>query len=1458
MHISMSHRSSYASSPAAPVGPHSRQHLQLSMNLHDMSALHSHHPAPHHQQQQQHGLPSASSPSSSSPRMSSYGGAALPSYAPPLSPALYDSAPRSAGLLTTEGHTPLDMSDGHPNSAGWLADSRMRSMSSDSAAVDFFSPSRGQSLDMAAVFSQHSNGYSGSAQGVDSGMQHMSPPNAGGADGPWAASAMYPPSSHTPTLSTASLSQSSPYGHLPPAMYAPPPVRATYAIPVPAAAAAAAAVYASGAPNSASQRAVNGGFHSPAAVHSLDSFSPAVHASPYTRSPPPHSSSAASEPSNARHMSPRATHVKAAPSARGASMLPLTIQLRSGTGKKKIWPNRTVLSSPAWSFSQLLFHAANLSTFLAVSVEGQPMSNESRLRDSKAIADLLAMGGLDSGAAQATKVEVVFDLPANVKSCTRLGCPNLLVNKANRRACNICQSQGADLFPGQIRVVHLPSTTTALSTAASSSAVAYLDLYLDQFEHWKFDGSEDGLQYIVFTDEATAQRVQNEMANNLNMQHEQHFTQQPAATHIQHSMLQPVDPSHSYTIRMKSHFWMLQVKPLDGSAMGGGGASKVKLYKKVGKPNQSRIGDKALKGEKDDDMSPAGKGNGKADDCNSSPAPHDHNHSHHSHSPLQAHNQHVGITSPQSDDSEGSSVHSYPSLPALAPHLLPSSPESFSDSSSAMSSPALPAHLSRKRQLDRDDMHHLAADVDGMRRDSIASDSSNSSHPSSTPDSHSALRFDDSNELCVTESSFYAMKSNKPVNAMMSVAPARLSHTIVGAALTTTERTAAGAISNGALSGDAALETSGSHSAIRDSLPVNSTAATSAPPGPLTSSRTPVVLVYRDMESYERERRRLKKEAGPRSSGDKDRSQRRGGSGGGGGGSHGGGDGGRDEPPPRDDRGDDGKGGRDDNSQSGKRRRYDGAGSSQRQAAGAGSGRHYGRAEMEEANGAFQPRGGVKIPRNVMPELRDSLLRQGGGDSGAGVQLGDWKDNNSDSEGDEDDDASHSDNDKFGIDIKSHHRHQQQRMVTLPADFADLLLDKGKMQTLFDSLKEMPSTSDSDSSRSKLSSLYSPAALARLRAIQSTGLSTWFNLFLGVVSLVLIMLYITGLADDTPLMKDAPIDKAISHGRQSLLLLQSSSAVSTMTAISPVFASWALASSVNATNSSSRVSVAGVSGPGGNGGGGGGRPGPSTIVSSASVSDIVFMCLRATQVSKAIGDWLLDSQGLLPLYANFGMQDLVSPSFDSASTCSSLTNAVGFAHLRKLVCSNINLRVHGSVIEPLAICAPEKGSRDFDPLMCREMLDTLHATNLTATVLLGLRVVDQSTADAFRVVNQTFNDSSPITQYLLPLQPAVRVVEMAAMGYYLQSSSLSSVCTTYSVINHLELDFQQQQQQGGGGGPDVDNEDTSASGARMMHPAVLLVVIIGSGGLIMIAHALLFGVYTGGAMVYNKVKHAAS
>ena len=510
-----------SSSSSSPPQSHHRVNPNLSMNLQDISALHghSHSNGLQHPQHGQHPRQqSASSPVFAAPvahlAQAAYGsGHAVP---PPLSPAaLYsDGQPRSALML--DGHTPVDLDggwmSGGGNSGGGVSDGRLRSMSSDSAVAgpDFFVPSRGQSMDLAflngggyptaaspAPLLQPTAGGGGELPGLDQ-HQHPHPHQQ---QQQWGrAAVLYPPTPNphnAPTLSTQSGFSSSLF------YAAPSPSRVAYgqqhqqqptmaAAAVSQPAAAAASVYQPQHQTSSSSP------HQQSGHRSLGSAAYGSHAELQ-----PYGSSAQQQSASVSSISVKV------PPRNGSALIPLTIQLRSGTGKKKIWPNRVVLSSPGWSFSQLLFHAANLSSFVSVSVEGEPMpASDVRLRDSRAISDFLMADALQQqqgGGSAAPKLEVVFDLPANVKSCTRLGCPNLLVNKANRRACNVCQSQGADLFPGQIRVVFLQpgslqqppqqqqaAASSSSSSSSASSTSAYLELYLDQFEHWKFDGTEDG------------------------------------------------------------------------------------------------------------------------------------------------------------------------------------------------------------------------------------------------------------------------------------------------------------------------------------------------------------------------------------------------------------------------------------------------------------------------------------------------------------------------------------------------------------------------------------------------------------------------------------------------------------------------------------------------------------------------------------------------------------------------------------------------------------------------------------------------------------------------------------------------------------------------------------------------------------------------------------------------------
>ena len=151
----------------------------------------------------------------------------------------------------------------------------------------------------------------GGGGGGDGGVGDGRP--VAGSDAHWQASAMYPPSSHTPTLSTASINAAA-YSMPPPfyaaqtptRSYAPAPIPAAYSLPPIQAPQPRGPPRPSDLPPSP--------FQSPAGHHGAHR-----QVSPITVKPPPSNSHA---------------------------LLPLTIQLRSGTGKKKIWaqPHGDVLA----------------------------------------------------------------------------------------------------------------------------------------------------------------------------------------------------------------------------------------------------------------------------------------------------------------------------------------------------------------------------------------------------------------------------------------------------------------------------------------------------------------------------------------------------------------------------------------------------------------------------------------------------------------------------------------------------------------------------------------------------------------------------------------------------------------------------------------------------------------------------------------------------------------------------------------------------------------------------------------------------------------------------------------------------------------------------------------------------------------------------------------------------------
>jgi hypothetical protein len=405
------------------------------------------------------------------------------------------------------------------------------------------------------------------------------------------------------------------------------------------------------------------------------------------------------------------------------------------------------------------------------------------------------------------------------------------------------------------------------------------------------------------------------------------------------------------------------------------------------------------------------------------------------------------------------------------------------------------------------------------------------------------------------------------------------------------------------------------------------------------------------------------------------------------------------------------------------------------------------------------------------------------------------------------------------------------------------------LELLFSHLKQLPASSSSSASFGPPSLLDKPSVLRTLRSYQSSNLCTYFTMALGLLSLILLALFASGQYENSPVLyKNAPVMAAAPNN--TLSLLQSDSVVSSMRAISPVFNSWATATQ----------NVSGGVADGAPGGSGGGGAGSNTdLLNKTSVTIIIEKCVEATVVAKALGDWLLASQGLLAVY--HAGEDLHALDDSANSTCQSLGESdVGFAHMKDLVCSPLNWRQYGSDhIGKYELCREPAGRTDFTLASCMSMLTDLHVSNLTATVLLGLTLPDLPASSQYSVAQNASGGADSrwlVTQYLNISRPWVQVVEMSAFNYYLQSAALTSACTTFSVINSMSLDFNKPPRSAAGQpqGPRGYDAQQQGGSPRVIHPMILFVLLLGSTGLFLIMQMLLSGFVAGSLNVYRKIK----
>ena len=542
-----------------------------------------------------------------------------------------------------------------------------------------------------------------------------------------------------------------------------------------------------------------------------------------------------------------------------------SVHLFAGSGKKKSWPSRLIslqsLNNPSVSFAQLLFHAANISSFLSVSVDGKEVADatepgvtvcqtaavKARLEQ---VAQAASAQGLStthartgstshlrpnddrehslssssrqshgsvpthySSALDLPPLEIVYHFSDNIKSCTRLGCLNLLVIKSNRRACNICQSQGAEIPASLLRrlIIH---------PHHSPSQYAYLDQILEEYEYWKFDSLDDHSianatggsngsaalavgsssanngagfpfakqagYYIAFVDAGTARHVQRDFNHKIGSSSGggggNGHGDSASSTMVE------VDRNFSYAIKMKSHFWMLEVKArADGTASGGNSKNgkdskpKSKFYKKVGKPNQSRA----------------------ATSASAAAAAMLHQ---------QQQQQQAGFLVPFAG---GQSVHTTPNA----------SSRRFDNGDDGGN-----GNVNNAQNVLH--INHININMPGLSMPKLLSPpgTAASQQGSASRTGGATIEIIDeptSNSVHVSDTSFRLMK-NQPVNALLSV-----------------HESASGSSSSSSNSSSAAAAATSSGSGSSAAEPVDSK--------PLVGVPTPVVLVYRDMDSYQRD-----------------------------------------------------------------------------------------------------------------------------------------------------------------------------------------------------------------------------------------------------------------------------------------------------------------------------------------------------------------------------------------------------------------------------------------------------------------------------------------------------------------------------------------------------------------------------------------------------------------------------
>ena len=230
---------------------------------------------------------------------------------------------------------------------------------------------------------------------------------------------------------------------------------------------------------------------------------------------------------------------------------PLHVTVHIQCDNKKAWPPRSLTITSDISMHTILYNSTCIDECVSVTFNGQLVTPSTTVNQ----CDLLSDN------------HIIFQVSNDAKSCSRFGCQNLLLKSSYRRACIPCQNNGKLVTHGCMKIFTCHrNMLQSLKLATATQLIELLDKSIEHIQHWRFETNDSTAYFLIFLTKQDGDDAQ--LCFNT-IFHKRH----PSILPHQYP-LQSADPDTQYTIRMRSHFWMLEVNAPNSSS---------KLYKKTRK-----------------------------------------------------------------------------------------------------------------------------------------------------------------------------------------------------------------------------------------------------------------------------------------------------------------------------------------------------------------------------------------------------------------------------------------------------------------------------------------------------------------------------------------------------------------------------------------------------------------------------------------------------------------------------------------------------------------------------------------------------------------------------------------------------------------------------------------------------------------------------------------------------------